>query len=166
MVQNNTVLSGNVPQSGQYPVGVFPWCNTKKHTLETRAPVGRINAPRTRLKPSFWAMLSTVFSVRGGSRRKGNTKAACGVALRRGWAMFCTPESLLECSLCPFWKYITNKKVNDRINRRMAMHETRANMQIRKQTNQACINGERGALAERQLPMVADETSTSRVSHP
>ena len=29
MVQNNTVSSGNVPKWGQYPVGVFPGCNTK-----------------------------------------------------------------------------------------------------------------------------------------
>ena len=29
MVQNNKGLSGNVPKWGQYPVGVFPGCNTK-----------------------------------------------------------------------------------------------------------------------------------------
>ena len=29
MVQNNTVLSGNMPKWGQYPVGVFPGCNAK-----------------------------------------------------------------------------------------------------------------------------------------
>ena len=29
MVQNDMVLSGNVPKWGQYPVGVFPGCKTK-----------------------------------------------------------------------------------------------------------------------------------------
>ena len=33
MVQNGTVLSGNVPKWGQYPVGVFPGWNTKKKHL-------------------------------------------------------------------------------------------------------------------------------------
>ena len=27
--KKNTVLSGHVPKWGQYPVGVFPGCNTK-----------------------------------------------------------------------------------------------------------------------------------------
>ena len=36
MLQHNTVLSTHVPKWGQYPVGVFPGCNTKKNknTLE------------------------------------------------------------------------------------------------------------------------------------
>ena len=38
MVQNNTCLSGNVPEWGQYPVGVFPGCNTK--TLRTAWVLG------------------------------------------------------------------------------------------------------------------------------
>ena len=36
MVQNNTVLSGKVPKWGQYPVGVFPGCNT--NTLRMAYP--------------------------------------------------------------------------------------------------------------------------------
>ena len=36
MAQLNTVLSGNVPKWGQYPVGVFPGCNTK--TLRPKQP--------------------------------------------------------------------------------------------------------------------------------
>ena len=41
---NNTVLSGNVPKWGKYPVGVFPGCNTKTLRFMVRAGTSRHRA--------------------------------------------------------------------------------------------------------------------------
>ena len=56
MAANNTVLSGNVPKWGQYPVGVFPGCKKAKNKLRTWATLRSYSD--TNISPYMLAPLS------------------------------------------------------------------------------------------------------------
>ena len=74
LVQNKTVLSGNEPKWGQYPVGVFPGCNTKTLRIIPLGVPTKIRGTQTKPRGSHaegHISLKSLDLQRGGPLRWG-----------------------------------------------------------------------------------------------